>query len=51
MKSRKMRWAGHLAHIGEKLNACSALVGKPEVRRTLGTPRCRFVDNIKMDLK
>jgi hypothetical protein len=37
--------------MGEKRNACRILVGKPEGKRPLGKPRCRWVDNIKMDLR
>jgi hypothetical protein len=50
MKSRKMRWAGHVARKEEKTNACRLLVGKPEGKRSLGGPRRRSVDNIRMDL-
>jgi hypothetical protein len=46
-----MRWAGNIARIGEKRNACRILVGKPEGRRPLGRPRLRWVDNIKIDLR
>jgi hypothetical protein len=49
-KSRRMRWAGHVAGMGEKRNACRLLVGKPEGDRPLGKSRCRWVDNIRMDL-
>jgi hypothetical protein len=49
-KARRMRWAGHVARMGEKWNACKLLVGKPEGRRPLGRPRRRWVDNIRMDL-
>jgi hypothetical protein len=45
-----MRWAGHVARIGEKRNAYRLLVGKPEGKRPLGRPRRRWVDNIRMDL-
>jgi hypothetical protein len=45
IKSR-MRWEGHVARMGEKRNAYRLLVGK----RPLGRPRCRWVDNIRMDL-
>jgi hypothetical protein len=45
-----MRWVGHVARIGEKMNAYRLLVGKPEKRSPLGRPRCRWVDNIRMDL-
>jgi hypothetical protein len=50
IKWRKMRWAGHVARMGEKRNASRLLVGKPEVKRPLGRPRCRWVDNIMVDL-
>jgi hypothetical protein len=48
--SRRMRWAGHVARMGEKKNVYKLLVGKPEGKRPLGRPRRRRVDNIKMDL-
>jgi hypothetical protein len=51
IKSRRMRWAGHVARIREKRNAYRTLVGKPEGKRPLGIPRRRWVDNIKVDLK
>jgi hypothetical protein len=51
IKSRRMRWAGHVARMGEKRNAYRILVGKPEGRRPLGRPRRRWVGNIKMDLR
>jgi hypothetical protein len=51
MKSRRMGWAGHVAQMGEKRNACRILVGKPEGKRPLRRPRCRWVDNIKIDLR
>jgi hypothetical protein len=51
IKSRRMRWAGHVAHMGEKRNACRILVGKPEGRRPLRRPRFRWVDNMKIDLR
>jgi hypothetical protein len=50
IKSRRMRWEGHAARMGEKRNAYRLLVEKPEGKRPLGRPRCRLVDNIKMDL-
>jgi hypothetical protein len=50
MKSRRMRWARHIALMGEKRNAYRILVGKPEGKRTLGRPRRRWVDNIKIYL-
>jgi hypothetical protein len=51
IKSRRMRWAGHVARIGENRNAYRILVGMPEGKRPLGRPRRRWVDNIKMDLR
>jgi hypothetical protein len=51
IKSRRMRWAGHAARMGEKRNAYRILVGKPEGKRPLGRPRRRWVDNIKIDLR
>jgi hypothetical protein len=45
-----MRWAGHVAGMGEKRNAYRLLVGKTQGKRPLGRPRRRWVDNIKMDL-
>jgi hypothetical protein len=50
-KSRRMRWVGHVARIGERMNAYRILVGMPEGRRPLGGPRRRWVDNVKMDLR
>jgi hypothetical protein len=50
IKSRRMRWARHVARMGEKRNAYRLLVGKPEGKRLLGRSRSRWVDNIKMDL-
>jgi hypothetical protein len=50
LKSRRMRWAGHVARMGTKMNAYRLLVGKPEGRRPLGRPRRRRVDNIGMDV-
>jgi hypothetical protein len=50
IKSRRMRWAGHVARMEEKRNAYRLLVGKPEGRRPLGRPRRRWVGNISMDL-
>jgi hypothetical protein len=51
IKSRKMRWAGHVAWMGENCNAYATLVGKPEGKRPLRRPRHRWVDNIKIDLR
>jgi hypothetical protein len=48
IKSR-MRWVGHVARMAEKRNTYRLLVGKPEGKRPLGRPRCRWVDN-RMDL-
>ena len=50
VKSRRMRWAGHVARMGEDRNVHRMLVGKPEGKRPLGRPRRRWEDNIKMDL-
>jgi hypothetical protein len=50
IKSRRMRWAGHVAQMGEKRNVYRLLVGKPEGKRPLGRTRRRWIDNIKMDL-
>jgi hypothetical protein len=50
MKSRRMRWAGHVARMGEGRNLYRVLVGKPEAKRPLGRPRHRWEDGIKMDL-
>ena len=51
IKSRIMRWAGHVARMGERRGVHMVLVGKPEGRRPLGRPRRRWKDNIKMDLQ
>jgi hypothetical protein len=50
IKSRRMRWEGHVARMGEKRNAYRILVGNPEGKRSLGRPKRRWVDNIKVDL-
>jgi hypothetical protein len=50
IKSRRMRWVGHVAQIGEKKNVYRLLVGKPEGKRPLGRPRRRWIDNIKIYL-
>jgi hypothetical protein len=47
MKSRRMRWVGHVARVGEKRNACRLLVGKPEGKSPLGRPRLRWFNNIR----
>ena len=51
IKSRRMRWAGHVAHMGEERGVYRVLVGKPEGRKPLGRPTRRWVDNIRMDLQ
>jgi hypothetical protein len=51
IKSRRMRWAGHVARMGEKTGAYRILVGRPEGRRPLGRPRRRWENNIKMDIQ
>jgi len=51
IKSRRMRWAGHVARMGEGRGVCRVLVGKPEGKRPMGRPRRRWVDNIRMDLQ
>jgi hypothetical protein len=50
-KSRRVRWAGRAARMGEKKNAYSILVEMPEEMRPLGRPRRRWVDNIKIILE
>jgi hypothetical protein len=50
IKSRRMRWAGHVARMGEKWNVYKLLVGKPEGKIPLGRPKRRWTDNIKMDI-
>ena len=49
VKFRRMRWAGHVARLGEGRDVHRVLVGKPEGKRPLGRPRRRWEDNIKMD--
>jgi hypothetical protein len=51
IKSRRMRWAGRVARLGEGRGEYRILVGRPEGRRPLGRPRRRWEDNIKMDLQ
>jgi len=51
IKSRRMRWAGHVACMVEERGVYRVLVGKPEGKRPLGRPRRRWVDNIRMDLQ
>ena len=51
VKSRRMRWAGHVACLGEERGVDRVLLGKPEGKRPLGRPRRRWENNIKMDLE
>jgi len=51
VKSRRIRWAGHVARMGEDRGVQRVLVGKPKGKRPLGRPRRRWEDNIKMDLQ
>jgi hypothetical protein len=51
IKSRRMRWVGHVACIGEGNDVYRVLVGRPEGKRPLGRPRRRYEDNIKLDLR
>ena len=51
IKSRRMRWAGHVASMEERRGVYRVLVGKPEGKRPPGRPRHRWEDNIKMDLQ
>jgi hypothetical protein len=51
IKSRRMRWAGHVARMGEGGGVYRVLVGRPKRKRPLGRPRHRWEDNIKMDLR
>jgi hypothetical protein len=46
-----MRWAGHVAHVGENRGVHRVLVRKPEGKGPMGRPRCRWEDNIKIDLQ
>jgi hypothetical protein len=48
IKSRRMRWVGHVARFGEMRNSYKILVGQPEGKRSYGRPRCRWEDNIRM---
>ena len=50
IKSRRMKWAGHVARMGEESGVYMVLVGKPEGKRPLGRPRRRWVDNISIYL-
>jgi hypothetical protein len=51
VKSRRMRWTGHVASMEEERGVHRVLVGKPDEKRSLGRPRRRWEDNIKMDLQ
>jgi hypothetical protein len=51
IKSRRMRWAGHVACISEGRGVYMVLVGRPKSKRALGRPRCRWEDNIKLDIR
>ena len=51
IKSRRMRWVGHVARMEEGRGMHKVLVGKPEGKRPMGRPRCRWEDTIKMDLQ
>ena len=51
VKSRRMRWAGHVARMGQGRGVHRVLVGQPEGKRPVGRPRRRWEDNIKMDLQ
>ena len=51
LKSRRLRWAGHIARMEQSRNAYRVLVGKPEGKRLLGRPRRRWEDNIKIYLR
>jgi hypothetical protein len=51
IKSRKMRWAGHVARMKEKRGVCRVLVEKPEGKKPLERSSCRWENNIKMDLR
>ena len=51
IRSRRLRWTVRVAHMGEKRNAYSVLMWKHEGKRPLGRHRCRWEDNVKMDLQ
>jgi hypothetical protein len=51
IKSRRIRWTGHVACMGEERSVYRILVGRPEGKRPLGSPRCKWEYNIKMDLR
>jgi hypothetical protein len=51
IKSTRMMWEGHVANMGERRGVYTVLMGKPEGKRPMGRPRCRWEDNFKMDLQ
>jgi hypothetical protein len=51
IKSRRMRWTDHIAHIGEGRGICRVLVGNPEGKRPLGRPMRRWEDNVKIEFR
>jgi len=51
IRSRRTRWAGHVARMGDKRGAYSILVGRPEGKRSLSRPRLRWKNNMKIDLQ
>ena len=51
IKSRRIRWAGYVARVGERKGVYRVLMGKPEGKRPLARPRCRWEDNLKIDLQ
>jgi len=51
IKSKRMRWARHVARMGAMKSACNVLMGKPEWKNLFGRPRRRWEDNMRMDLK
>jgi hypothetical protein len=51
IKSRRIKWARHVARVGEKISTYRILVGKPEGKKPIGRPRLRWEDNIKMNLR
>ena len=51
IKSRRMKWSGHVVYMGERRAAYRVLVGKPEGKKPVGRPRHRWENNIKMDLQ
>jgi hypothetical protein len=51
IKSRRLKWAGHMGRMGEGRGVNRVLVGRPKGKRPLGRPRCRWEDNIKIDFR